>query len=244
ARHADLNAMNSLDLDRAAETFAEAPDLTVGVEEEFSILDPRTLDLVPRFEQLRAAAESDRLLHEHITGELISSEIEIISGAGVNLHDALERQREWRRRLLALAGAQGVELGATGTHPWADYREQPIIDTEHYRRVEEGLKYVAWRNNTFSLHVHVGTRELDRAVRACDRLRPVLPLLLAISANSPYIDGRDSGLHSARTQAFTKSFPRCGIPDVYGGWKAYREYIEFLMRTNSIVEYTQIWWSV
>ena len=236
--------MNSLDLDRAEQLFAEASELTVGVEEEFAILDPDTLDLVPRFEELKAAAAEDEVLRQAVTGELISSEIEIISGAGSDLHDALAHQREHRRRLFALAEAHGVALASTGTHPWADYRQQPIIDTEHYRRVEEGLKYVAWRNNTFSMHVHVGTRDLDRAVRACDRLRPVLPLLLAISANSPYIDGRDSGLHSARTQAFTKSFPRCGIPDAYGGWKGYREYIEFLMRTNSIVEYTQIWWSV
>jgi carboxylate-amine ligase len=236
--------MTSLDLDRAAETFAEASDFTVGVEEEFSILDPQTLEMVPRFEQLRDAASSDELLHEHITGELISSEIEIISGIGATLEDALERQRDRRRRLFALAAAQGVLLGSTGTHPWADYREQPIIDTEHYRRVEEGLKYVAWRNNTFSLHVHLGVRDLDRAVRVCDRLRPLLPLLLAISANSPYLDGRDTGLQSARTQSFTKSFPRCGVPDAFGGWPAYREYIEFLKRTNSIVEFTQVWWSV
>jgi carboxylate-amine ligase len=236
--------MTSLDLDQAAETFAEASDLTVGVEEEFSILHPDTLDLVPRFEELRAAAESDRILYESITGELISSEIEIISGVGVDLHDALSRQRERRRRLFALVGAHGLVLGATGTHPWADYREQPIIDTEHYRRVEEGLRYVAWRNNTFSLHVHLGVRDIDRAVRVCDHLRGVLPLLLAISANSPYIDGRDSGLQSARTQSFTKSFPRCGVPDVFGSWRAYREYIEFLQKTNSIVEFTQVWWSV
>ena len=236
--------MTSLDLDRAAETFAQASDFTVGVEEEFSILDPQTLDMLPLFEQLRDAARADPLLHEHITGELISSEIEIISGAGADLHDALARQRERRRRLFALAAAQGVALGATGTHPWADYREQPIIDTEHYRRVEQGLKYVAWRNNTFSLHVHLGVRDLDRAVRACDRLRPVLPLLLAISANSPFLDGRDTGLHSARSQSFTKSFPRCGVPDAFGGWAAYREYIEFLVRTRSIVEFTQVWWSV
>jgi carboxylate-amine ligase len=236
--------MNSLDLDRAAETFAAADDFTVGVEEEFSILDPQTLDLIPRFEELRAAAASDRVLQEHITGELISSEIEIISGAGSDLHDALARQRERRTRLFTLAAEQGVVLGATGTHPWADYREQPIIDTEHYRRVEEGLKYVAWRNNTFSLHVHMGVRDIDRAVRVCDRLRGVLPLLLAVSANSPYLDGRDSGLHSARTQSFTRSFPRCGVPEVFGGWQAYREYIEFLLRTRSIVEFTQVWWSV
>jgi glutamate---cysteine ligase / carboxylate-amine ligase len=236
--------MTSLDLDRAVETFAEAPEKTVGVEEEFSILDAETLELVPCFEELIAGAQGDPLLYEGITGELISSEIEIISGTGADLHDSLARQRERRRRLFALAGARGVALGATGTHPWADYRRQPIIDTEHYRRVEEGLKYVAWRNNTFSLHVHLGVRDIDRAVRVCDRLRPVLPLLLAISANSPYLDGRDTGLHSARTQSFTKSFPRCGVPDAFGGWPAYRAYIEFLLRTRSIVEFTQVWWSV
>jgi glutamate---cysteine ligase / carboxylate-amine ligase len=236
--------MNSLDLDRAAETFATASDLTVGVEEEFALLDPSTLDLAPRFEQLRGAAQADRLLRDGVAGELISSEIEVISGVGSDLQDALARQRERRRRLFALAEREGVSLAATGTHPWADYREQPIIDTEHYRRVEQGLKYVAWRNNTFSLHVHVGVRDIDRAIRAVDRLRPVLPLLLAISANSPFLDARNSGLHSARTQSFTKSFPRCGVPDAFGGWAAYRDYIEFLLKTNSIVEFTQVWWSV
>jgi carboxylate-amine ligase len=237
-------AMKSLDLDQVERTFAESRDNTVGVEEEFSILDCHSLDLVPRFEELRAAAQDDEVLREAITGELISSEIEIISGCGDDLHDALARQRERRRRLFALAAAHDAALGATGTHPWADYREQQIIDTEHYRHVEAGLKYVAWRNNTFSLHVHVGVRDIDRAVRVCDRLREVLPPLLAISANSPFVDGRDSGLHSARTQIFTKSFPRCGVPDRFGGWSAYRDYIEFLTRTHSIIEFTQVWWSV
>ena len=236
--------MNSLDLDRAVDRFATSEDFTVGIEEEFSILDPETLELVPRYEELRAAAEADPLLREGVAGELISSEIEVISGAGQNLKSALKSQRERRGRLFALAEAHDVALGATGTHPWADYREQPIIDTEHYHRVADGLKYVAWRNNTFSLHVHVGVKDLDRAVRVCDRLRPVLPQLLAISANSPFLDGRDSGLHSARTQSFTKSFPRCGIPDAFGGWDAYRSYIEFLLQTNSIVEFTQVWWSI
>ncbi|MGZ4273952.1 MAG: carboxylate-amine ligase, partial [Solirubrobacteraceae bacterium] len=153
-------------------------------------------------------------------------------------------QRELRRRLFALAAVQELELGATGTHPWSDYRQQHVIDTDHYHRVEEGLKYVAWRNNTFSLHVHVGVRGADRAVRVCDRLRPVLPVLLAISANSPFLDGSDSGLHSARTQIFTKSFPRCGVPDVFGDWTTFADYIAFLIETRSIVEYTQVWWSI
>jgi carboxylate-amine ligase len=175
---------------------------------------------------------------------LISSEIEIISGAGRDLSDAIARQRDRRRALFALARSHGAELGATGTHPWADYREQPVIDTPHYRRVEDGLKYVAWRNNTFSLHVHVGVHDIDRAVRVCDRLRPLLPLLLAVSSNSPFLDGRLAGLHSARTQTFTRSFPRCGVPHAFGGWRAYREYIDLLIRTHSIIEFTQVWWSV
>jgi carboxylate-amine ligase len=235
----------SLDTDRAAEAFAASTDWTVGLEEEFAVLDADTLDLVPRFEELRDAADAtDPVLAESISGELISSEIEIRSGRGEDLHDAVSRQRDVRRRLFDLAAARGVLLGSTGTHPWADYREQPNIDTEHYRRVVEGLQYVARRNNTFSLHVHVGVQGADRAIRVCDRLRPVLPTLLAASANSPYLDARDSGLHSARTQSFTKSFPRCGIPDAYGDWRAYAKYIDFLTRTHSIVEYTQVWWSV
>lgn len=237
--------MGAIDLAAAEEAFAASTDCTVGIEEEFAVLDAASLDMVPRFEELRdLAVAEDPVLAESIAGELISSEIEIRSGRGDDVHDALRRQREMRARLFALAERRGVALGATGTHPWADYREQRNIDTEHYRRVVEGLQYVARRNNTFSLHVHVGARDLDRAVRACDRLRPVLPLLLALSANSPYLDARDSGLHSARSQAFTKSFPRCGIPDVYGSWAAYSEYIDFLIRTDSIVEYTQVWWSI
>jgi carboxylate-amine ligase len=232
-------------LDSTEEIFATSQDLTVGLEEEFAVLDPQTLDLVPRFEELRAAAaERDPVLFDAITGELISSEIEIVSGRGEDLHDALARQRDRRRRLFALAGDHAIALGSTGTHPWADYRQQRNIDTEHYRRVVEGLGYVARRNNTFSLHVHVGVRDADRAVRACDRLRPVLPLLLAASASSPFLDGLDTLLHSARSQTFTKSFPRCGVPDAYGGWRAFRDYLELLIRTNSIVEYTQVWWSI
>jgi carboxylate-amine ligase len=146
--------------------------------------------------------------------------------------------------LFALADGLGVALGSTGTHPFSDYREQRIIDTDHYSRVEEGLKYVAWRNNAFSLHVHVGVRGADRAVQTCDRLRAVLPLLLAISANSPFLDGQDSGLHSARSQIFTRSFPRCGVPDPFERWDEFERYVAVLERTESIVEYTQVWWSV
>jgi len=234
----------SIDLDNAREVFEASRDFTVGVEEEFALLDPATLALAPRFEELRDAAAADPVLADSIAGELISSELEIRSGRGLDFHDGVSRQRECRRRLFALASARGVALGATGSHPFSDYREQRIIETEHYRRLDRELRYVAWRNNTFSLHVHVGVQGADRVVRVCDRLRPVLPVLLAVSANSPYLDAQDSGLHSARTQAFTRNFPRCGIPDPFGTWAAFAEYLDFLFRTRSIVEYTQVWWSV
>jgi len=233
-----------IDLIRTEEKFATSTDLTVGLEEEFAVLDPQTLDLVPRFEELRDAAAEDPVLAEAITGELISSEIEIVSGRGEDVHDAIAHQRDHRRRLFALAAQRGVALGSTGTHPWADYREQRNIDTEHYRRVVEGLGYVARRNNTFSLHVHVGVRGADRAVLACDRLRPILPLLLAHSASSPFLEGNDTLLHSVRSQTFTKSFPRCGVPDAYGRWASFRDYVQLLIDMGSIVEYTQVWWSV
>jgi carboxylate-amine ligase len=233
-----------LQLDSAQTAFEEGTDFTVGIEEEFALLDPLDLGLVQRFEELRVAAAHDPVLADAIAGELISSEIEIRSGRGATLGAAIAAQRALRRRLFALASARDAPLGATGTHPWSDYRDQHIIETEHYQRVEEGLKYVAWRNNTFSLHVHVGIRGADRAVQVCDRLRPVAPLLLAISANSPFLDGRDSGLHSARSQIFTKSFPRCGIPDEFGSWAAFADYIDLLQSTASIVEYTQVWWSL
>jgi carboxylate-amine ligase len=233
-----------LDMGKTREVFEASKDFTVGLEEEFAILDPGTRALVQRFPELYAAAQGDEVLSEAVAGELIESEIEIRSGRGEDFADAVDRQREARHRLFALADARGALLGATGTHPWSPWQEQRIIDTEHYRLVEEGLKYVAWRNNTFSLHVHVGVRGADRALAVCDRLRPVLPELLAISANSPFLDGRNSGLQSVRSQIFTKSFPRCGIPDRFGSFNAYAEYVDFLVSTNSIAEHTQLWWSV
>jgi carboxylate-amine ligase len=233
-----------LDMPRVREVFEASTDYTVGLEEEFAILDPRTLALDQRFEELRVLAQEDAVLAESVAGELIRSEIEIRSGRGETFADAVAKQREARTRLFALAATGDALLGATGTHPWSPWQEQRIIDTDHYRRVQDLLQYVAWRNNTFSLHVHVGVHGAERAVRVCDRLRVVMPELLALSANSPFLDGRHSGLHSARTQIFTKSFPRCGIPDPFGGWQAYADYIGFLARTNSIDEFTQVWWSV
>jgi carboxylate-amine ligase len=234
----------TIDLDQARQTFESSTDYTVGLEEEFALLDPQTLSLVNAFEHIYDLAQADDVLAPSVTGELIASEIEIRSGKGDDFADAIRRQQRCRDRLFELARAEGLTLGATGTHPWSPWQEQRIIDTPHYRRVEEGLKYVAWRNNTFSVHVHVGVQGVERAVAACNALRPMLPTLLAASANSAWIDSRFSGLHSVRTQVFTKSFPRCGVPDFFGSWQAYRDYVSFLLDTNSIIEHTQLWWSI
>src|SRR5919197_5761806 len=231
-----------IDVAAARETFEASEDLMVGIEEEFALVDPETLQLVPMFERLRDdAAANDPVLAESISGELISSEIEIRSGRGTDIADAHLRQRERRRRLFALAAKHDVALGSTGTHALSDYREQHIIDTEHYHRVEDGLKYVAWRNNTFSVHVHVGIRGADRAIVVCDHLRGVLPELLALSANSPFLDGRPTGLHSVRTEIFTRTFPRCGVHEPFRDWASYVDFVDLLSRTGSIVESTQLW---
>jgi gamma-glutamyl:cysteine ligase YbdK (ATP-grasp superfamily) len=118
-------------------------------------------------------------------------------------------QREHRSRLFALAAEMGLGLAAMGTHPWANYLDQRIIDTVHYKRLRDQLRWVAQRNNTWSLHVHMGVQGADRAIAVCDHLRGVLPQLLAASANSPFLDGQDTGLASVRTQIFTRTFPRC-----------------------------------
>jgi carboxylate-amine ligase len=227
----------------AREQYEEARDFTVAVEEEFAILDPDSLDMIGRFNELFAAAQGSAL-EGHLVGELISSEVEVRTGRCDTFAEAAATMAERRRQLIELAAAHGIALGSTGTHPWSPWEDQSIIDTPHYRLVEEGLRYVAWRNNTFGIHVHVGIRGADRAIAVCDALRSYLPELLALSASSPFSEGRYTHLHSTRTQIFTRMFPRCGVPDAYGGWEEYERYVRLLYDTGSIGEHTQIWWSV
>jgi carboxylate-amine ligase len=234
----------TLDLARTREVFEASQDFTVGLEEEFALVDPSSLELVHRFEELFGACQEDELLAESAAGELIDTEIEIRSGRAESFAEAIERQGERRARLFALAERLGIALAATGTHPWASYLDQQIIDTEHYNRLRDELRWVAQRNNTWSAHVHVGVRGADRAIAVCDHLRGVLPPLLALSANSPFLDGRDTGLASVRTEIFTRTFPRCGVHEPFGDWSSYSEFIDLLTATDSIVEATQLWWSV
>jgi carboxylate-amine ligase len=233
-----------LDLDDARERFEESTDFTIGLEEEFAILDPETLELAHRYEDVKAACDTDEVLADSAAGELIASEVEIRSSRAETFAEAVAMQAERRARLFALVDSMGLALGAMGTHPWGSYLDQTIIDTPHYSRLREELGYVAQRNNTWSLHVHVGVRGADRAIAVCDRVRELLPPLLALSANSPYLDRRDSGLASVRSETFTRTFPRCGVPSPFVDWVTYAGFVDLLQRTNSVVESTQLWWSV
>ncbi|HEU5142244.1 MAG TPA: YbdK family carboxylate-amine ligase, partial [Solirubrobacterales bacterium] len=234
----------SLDLDLARERFESSTDFTIGLEEEFAILDPRTLELEHRFEDVYSACQKDEVLAESAAGELIASEIEIRSGRAETFAAAVEAQGERRARLFELVEGLGLGLGAMGTHPWADYLDQRIIDTPHYNRLRQELGWVAQRNNTWSLHLHMGIRGADRAIAVCDWMRELLPLLLAVSANSPFLDRRDSGLHSVRSEIFTRTFPRCGVPSPFRDWDGYAGFTDLLERMGSVVESTQLWWSV
>jgi carboxylate-amine ligase len=227
----------------AREAFENGTDFTLAVEEEFALLDPDSLELVNRYEELKASAAGSEF-DEHLVGELIASEAEVRTGKCGDFTEAAARMAERRGQLHTLARELGIQLAATGTHPWSRWQDQRIIDTPHYRRNDEILRYVVWRNNTFGLHVHVGIRGGDRAVAVHNAVRCFLPELLALSASSPFVEAVDSGLHSARTQIFTRTFPRCGIPDAYDGWRGFEDYVAFLYRTRSITEHTQLWWSV
>jgi glutamate---cysteine ligase / carboxylate-amine ligase len=227
----------------AREGFDAGQDLTVAVEEEFAILDPRTHGLVNRFEEFADGAVGTDL-EGQLVGELIASEVEVRTGRCETFAEAATVMAERRRQLLELAGRLDAALCGTGTHPWSPWQEQRIIDTPHYRRNDELLRYVVWRNNSFGLHVHVGIRGADRAIAVMNALRSYLPELLALSASSPFVEGVYTYLHSARTEIFTRMFPRCGVPDLFDGWDGYERYVRFLYDTGSITEHTQIWWSV
>ena len=226
----------------ARERFEASTDLTVGIEEEYQLLDPATFALSNRFEELMEAAPEP--LRDRLAGELIASEVEFRTGRHVTFADAARELVEGRLATIALAERLGIAIGISGVHPFSPWQDQRIIDTPHYRRVESELGYIAWTNNTWSLHLHVGVRGADRAVAVSTAMRSVLPELLALSANSAVFAERVTRLHSTRIQVFTRSFPRCGIPDAYRDWDEYARFVRLLEDTDSIVESTQIWWSV
>ena len=229
-------------LEQSAARFDESEDLTVGVEEEFQILDADSLELVNRFEELYEAARMK--LGPFVSGELIASEIEVRTGKHKSLAGAEADLKDKLSGLLEAAEKAGLALGASGTHPFSSWTNTRILNTPHYRAVEESLKYCAWRNLTFGMHAHIGVRGHERMISVFNSLRGYMPHLLALSANSPFAEGYYTYLHSTRAQMFTRSFPRCNVPGAFNGWKDYASLIEMYFQTGSITEPTQVWWSL
>ncbi len=229
-------------LEGVQERFATSTDFTVGLEEEYQLLDPATLELVNRFEDLTSAAPPE--LADRLAGELIASEVEYRTVKHDGFTSAARELVEGRLAVIDIADRLDMAIGVSGTHPFSVWQDQRLIDTPHYRLLDESLGYVAWTNNTWSVHLHCGVRDADRAMAVCTAMRSVLPDLLALSANSPVFWGRATRLHSTRTQVFVRSFPRCGIPDALPTWRDYAEFVDLLERTGSIEKATQIWWSI
>jgi carboxylate-amine ligase len=228
-------------LDAARERYDSSVDGTLGVEEEFAICDPTTLDLTPRYDELRELA-ADAGLGEAIAGELLASEIEFRTGRCESWEAAREELTDIRRRVMAMAREAGAANGASATHPWADYREQEIVPLPYYEQLVERMQYAAHRNNTFGLHVHVGVHGADRAIRVADALRAYQPLLLALSASSPFIDGRDSGLASTRHMIFSRNFIRGNVAPAFGTLDGYLDFLRWLRDAGSIDTVGQVWW--
>lgn len=228
-------------LARARERFESSTDCTLGVEEEYAICDPRTLDLVPRYDELHEAALAAGL-GTAVAGELLASEIEFRTGRCEDWQQASDELHDIRRRVATVAVEQDALLGTSATHPWADYREQRIVELPYYAQLLERMQYVARRNNTFGLHVHVGVQGADRAIRIADALRAYQPLLLALSASSPFLDGLDTGLASSRHMIFSRNFIRGNVSPIFGSLDGYLDHLRWLRDAGSIDTVGQLWW--
>ena len=237
---------DGLDLEAVRSVFEASTDFTVGIEEEFAILDPATLDLAHRFEEMREACLRDPELAHSVKGELIDTEIEIRSGRGETFAEPPSGSARRRERLFGLADEHGPRAGGDGD-PSVGQLPRPA-DHRHASTTagcEGDLRWVAQRNNTWSLHVHVGVRGADRAVAVCDHLRELLPPLLALSANSPFLDRPGHrpalGAHARSSRGHSRAAASTS-PSATGG--PTRISSSCWSDTDSIVESTQLWWSV
>ncbi len=216
-----------------------APEGTLGAEEELWLADPETLKLAGGAQKILASEPEDRF-----SGELIDCEIESNTGVhpqpGGVAADLVSR----RRILVDHAGRLGRILGTSGTHPVGDWREQQIIEKPHYKRLKSKLAWLIRRNNTFSLHVHYAVKGREKAVYLFDRLREYVPHFLAVSTNSPFWQGENTDMHSARVLIFSRSIHRAGLPEPLGAWENYAKYVDFARRSGAIDSLSEIWWDV
>ncbi len=218
------------------------PSLSIGIEEEYQTIDPKTRDLRSHI-QAEIIQKGKTLLAERVKPEMHQSVIEIGTGVCRNIKEAKEEIRSIRRQIIGLARQNGLRLAAAGTHPFAQWRDQEIYPDDRYRMIVEDMKMVARANLIFGLHVHIGVEDRETAIQIMNAARYFLPHILALSTNSPFWQGMDTGLRSYRCKVFDK-FPRTNIPDLYSSWSEFENYVNLLIKTNCMDDAKKIWWDI
>ncbi len=218
------------------------PSFTLGIEEEYQTIDPDTFDLRSHI-QMEIIEKGKRQLHERVKAEMHQSVVEVGTGVCRNVKDAAIDLKDLRRRMIALTEENGLRLAAAATHPFADWRAQDIYPDQRYLQVVEDLQIVARANLIFGLHIHVGIEDRETLIHLMNQLRYFLPHLLALSSNSPFWIGMNTGFKSYRSKVFDR-FPRTNIPDTFSSWADFENYVNLLIRTNCIDNAKKIWWDV
>jgi carboxylate-amine ligase len=216
----------------------EGHTYSLGIEEELMILDAETNELVNAIEAMLDSSPQGQ-----IKPELMESVLEISTDPCANMDEADEQLRSLRRQVSQIAAAKGMAIGSAGTHPFAMWEDQRIVARPRYRDIISALRFVARQELIFGMHVHVGVDGPDKAIHVANGMRVHLPVLLGLSANSPFWRGQATGMASFRTPIF-RAFPRVGIPPTYDGWDDYVERIEFMTRAGVIQDYTYLWHDV
>ena len=218
------------------------PTFTLGIEEEYQTIDPETRDLKSHI-QMEIIANGRTLLREAVKPEMHQSVIEVGTGVCKDIKEARRQIFELRREICKLARQNGLRLAASGTHPFADWRKQEIYPDQRYMEIVEDMKVVARSNLIFGLHVHVGVEDREIAIHLMNAARYFLPHILALSTNSPFWLGMDTGLKSYRCKVFDK-FPRTNIPDYFTSAGEYESFVNLLVQTNCIDNAKKIWWDI
>src|ERR687886_194612 len=214
---------------------------TLGIEEEFQIVDPQTRELRSHVSEI--LEEGKMLLGEQVKPEMMQAQIEVGTGICKNISEARADITRLRSIVSALARKNGLAIVAASTHPISQWREQQIVDDAHYTRLVEELQMVARSLLIFGLHVHVGIPDRERQIHIMNAARYFLPHMLALSTSSPFWLGVNTGLKSYRSEVF-KKFPRTDIPDHFDSYSSFQRYVELLLKTNSISNPKKIWWDV
>jgi carboxylate-amine ligase len=218
------------------------PSFTLGIEEEYQTVDPETRDLRSHIDS-EIIAKGKTLLKEAVKAEMHQSVVEIGTGICKDIKQASRELKALRLQICDLARQNGLRLASSGTHPFADWRKQDIYPDERYHTIVQDLKMVARANLIFGLHVHVGVEDRETSMHLMNAVRYFLPHILALSTNSPFWLGMDTGLKSYRGKVFDK-FPRTNIPDYFGSWGEYESFVNLLIKTNCIDNAKKIWWDI